>query len=53
MTETEKLHDMIDSVVNDNSEKAQADFHDYVSKKVKEIIQPDHLSDPNLNNNDE
>lgn len=48
MAETEKLRNMIDSLINDNGQQAQTDFHDYTKEKIKELIQgTDDLSDSN------
>jgi len=35
------LEKMLDAVINDNSEQAEQHFHDFVAKKVKELIQGD------------
>ena len=38
MADTKKLHDMLDSLIDDNGEKAQVDFHTYLSDKMKETL---------------
>ncbi len=38
MADKEKLRDMVDSLIDDNSEKAQVDFHGYVTDKMKDVL---------------
>lgn len=57
MPETEKLRDMIDSIINNDEKKAESDFHDYSKVKMKNLVQgTEDLLDPtviNKNKNDE
>ena len=39
MADNEKLRDMLDALIDDNSEKAQVDFHSYLNDKMKETMQ--------------
>ena len=34
----EKIRSMLDNLINDNSEQAQVDFHDYLQDKMKDVI---------------
>jgi len=45
MADKEKLRDMLDALIDDNSDKAQVDFHSYLSDKMKEVIHPDVADD--------
>jgi hypothetical protein len=38
MADNDKLRDMLDALIDDNSEKAQVDFHSYLSDKMKETL---------------
>ena len=38
MADKEKLRDMVDSLIDDNSEKAAVDFHGYVTDKMKDVL---------------
>lgn len=38
MADKDKLRDMLDALIDDNSEKAQVDFHAYVTNKMKDAI---------------
>ena len=38
MADKEKLRDMLDAIIDDNTEKAEVDFHSYVTDKMKEQI---------------
>ena len=38
MADKEKLRDMLDSIIDDNSEKAAVDFHGYVTDKMKDVL---------------
>jgi hypothetical protein len=39
MADNDKIRDMLDALIDDNSEKAQVDFHSYLSDKMKETLQ--------------
>jgi len=39
MADNDKLRDMLDALIDDNSEKAQVDFHSYLSDKMKDTLQ--------------
>ena len=41
MADKDKLRDMLDAIIDDNSEKAQVDFHSYVTDKMKDTLQPE------------
>jgi hypothetical protein len=38
MADKDKLRDMIDSMIDDNSEKAEVDFHGYVTGKMQDVL---------------
>jgi hypothetical protein len=38
MTDKTKLSDMLDNLVNDNQDEAQANFHDFLQTRVQEIL---------------
>ncbi len=38
MADKEKLRNMLDNLVGDNSEQAQVDFHDYLGDKMKDTL---------------
>ena len=38
MADKDKLRDMLDSIIDDNDEKAQVDFHSYVTDKMKDTL---------------
>ena len=40
MDDKDKLRYMIDALVDDNSEQAEVDFHQYLEDKMKEVIHP-------------
>ena len=40
MVDKSKLKDMLDSMIDDNSDQAQVDFHSYLEDKMKEIVNP-------------
>ena len=44
MVDKEKLRDVLDALIDDNSEKAQVDFHSYLSDKMKDSMQDDEES---------
>lgn len=41
MADKEKLRDMLDNLIDDKSEQAQVDFHDYLGDKMKEVLDDD------------
>jgi len=41
MADKEKLRDMLDSIIDDNSEKAEVDFHEYLGGKMRDAINPE------------
>lgn len=41
MADTDKLSDVLDNLIDNNSEQAQVNFHDYLQGKMQEIIQQD------------
>ena len=52
MPTTDKLSDVLDNLIDNNSEQAQVNFHDYLQSKMQEILgQPASLDE--LNNNKE
>lgn len=38
MADKDKLRDMLDAFIDDNDEKAQVDFHSYVTDKMKDTL---------------
>lgn len=38
MADKDKLRRMLDNLVNDNTEQAQVDFHDYLGDKMKDTL---------------
>ena len=38
MADKEKLKNMLDNIINDKSEQAQVDFHDYLGDKMKDTL---------------
>lgn len=40
MVDKTKLKDMLDSMIDDNSEQAETDFHSYLEDKMKEVVNP-------------
>ena len=38
MADKEKLKNMLDNLINDKSEQAQVDFHDYLGDKMKDTL---------------
>jgi len=51
MAEIEKLRNMIDSLIDDNGQKAETDFHDYTKEKIKELLQGTEDLDSNTEQN--
>lgn len=45
---TDKLASMIDSVINDEPEQAEVDFHDYLKPKLQSSISTDTGGDDTL-----
>ena len=40
MADKGKLRDMLDAIIDDNDEKAQVDFHSYLTDKMKDQLNP-------------
>ena len=40
MADKDKLRDMLDSLIDDNSDQAQVHFHNYLEDKMKDVINP-------------
>lgn len=38
MADTEKLSSVLDSLIDQNTEQAQVDFHEYLRGKMQEVI---------------
>ena len=38
MADTDQLKDMLDNIINDKSEQAQINFHDYLQGKMKDTL---------------
>ena len=38
MADKDKLRDMLDALIDDNDEKAEVDFHSYVTDKMKDTL---------------
>ncbi len=38
MADKQKLRDMLDSLIDQNSEQAQVDFHTYLEDKMREVL---------------
>ena len=50
MADTDKLSDVLDNLIDNNSEQAQVNFHDYLQGKMQEVIgkpEPDAADDTN------
>ena len=41
MADKKKLDDMLDALINKNSEQAEVHFHDYLEDKMKEVLNPE------------
>ena len=41
MADKNKLSDMVDSLIDDNSEQARVHFHNYLEDKMKEVLHPE------------
>lgn len=41
MADKQKLHDMIDNLINKKGEEAQIDFHQFAKEKFREILNVD------------
>ncbi len=52
MADKDKLRNMLDNIIGDNSEQAQVDFHDYLSAKMREVINPE-SAEVDTENNEE
>ncbi len=53
MANKEKLRDMLDALIDDNSETAQIDFHAYLSDKMKEVMGGESESESTQSTDDE
>ena len=40
MADLDKLRDMLDAVIDDNGDKAEVDFHEYLGGKMRDAINP-------------
>lgn len=38
MADKDKLRDMLDNIIKDNSAGAEVDFHDYAREKMQELL---------------
>lgn len=38
MADKEKLKDMLDAIIDNNTEKAEVDFHSYLQGKMKDVM---------------
>jgi len=38
MADKDKLRDMLDAIIDDNDDKAQVDFHSYVTDKMRDTL---------------
>jgi len=45
MAYKEKLRDMLDAIIGDNTEKAAVDFHEYLGGKMRDTINPEAADD--------
>jgi hypothetical protein len=41
MADKEKLRDMLDSLIDQNSDQAQVHFHSYLEDKMREVLRPE------------
>lgn len=39
MADKDKLRDMLDAIIDDNDDKAQVDFHSYVTDKMRDTLE--------------
>ena len=44
MADKQKLRDMLDSLIDSNSDQAQVDFHGYLEDKMKEVLSPEEVA---------
>ncbi len=44
MADKEKLRNMLDSLIDSNSDQAQVDFHGYLEDKMKEVLSPEEVA---------
>ncbi len=44
MADKQKLRDMLDSLIDQNSDQAQVDFHGYLEDKMKEVLSPEEVA---------
>lgn len=40
MADKKKLNDMLDSIIDKNSEQAEVHFHGYLEDKMREVLNP-------------
>ena len=40
MADKKKLNDMLDSIIDKNSEQAEVNFHGYLEDKMREVLNP-------------
>ena len=52
MADKDKLRDMLDSIIDDNSDKAQVDFHSYVTDKMKDTLHPEESDGDDISSED-
>ena len=43
MADKQKLRDMLDSLIDDKSDQAQVDFHQYLEVKMKDVLNPEEV----------
>ena len=41
MANKDKLRDMLDAIIDDDTTKAEVDFHEYLSGKMKDVMNPE------------
>ena len=41
MADKQKLRDMLDSLIDQNSDQAQVHFHSFLEDKMKEMLKPE------------
>lgn len=56
MADRDKLQSMLDNLINDKSEQAQVDFHDFLQGKMKEVVggeEPEDMAGDTRDSNEE
>jgi hypothetical protein len=38
MADRDKLHNMLDNIIDNKGEQAQVNFHDYLNDKMREVV---------------